>query len=196
MKKKDIFRITITTYCFLSMLGCNKAPVSETIFKSIQIAEQVPLMPDTLSPACNINIDFNYAVSEDSVAYYINREIVKAAFGYEALSPEVAVDSFVAHYTHNYIHDLLPYYKEDKESGKEGLGWYNYYYHLKTDMQKGKEGVLNSKERKELIKFFQSSDPDEVFGTNWDVLLYEWNKNNNRKRISRDTEMPNYLLLK
>ncbi len=144
MKKKDIFRvIPMTTYCFLSMLGCNKAPVSETIFKSVQIAEQVPLMPDTLSPTCNINIDFNYAVNEDSVAYYINREIVKTAFGYEALSPEAGVDSFVAHYTHNYIHDLLPYYKEDKESGKEGMGWYNYYYHLKTDVQKGKEGVLN-----------------------------------------------------
>lgn len=65
-----------------------------------------------------------------------------------------------------------------------------YFHHT------GKEDTLNSKEKKELIKFFQASDPDEVFGTNWDVLLYEWNKNNNRKRISRDTEMPDYILLK
>lgn len=65
-----------------------------------------------------------------------------------------------------------------------------YFHHT------GKEGVLNSKERKELIKFFQSPDPDEVFGTNWDVLLYEWNKNNNRKKISRNTGMPDYILLK
>lgn len=65
-----------------------------------------------------------------------------------------------------------------------------YFHHT------GKEDVLNSKERKELVRFFQSSDPDKMFNTNWDVLLYEWNKNNNRKKISKDVEMPDYLLLK
>ena len=65
-----------------------------------------------------------------------------------------------------------------------------YFHHT------GKEDVLNSGERKDLVKFFKSPDPDEVFNTNWDILLYEWNKNNNRKRIPTNIEMPNYLLLK
>lgn len=65
-----------------------------------------------------------------------------------------------------------------------------YFHHTR------KEGTLNSKERKELVKFLWSLDPDGMFTTNWDTLLYEWNKNNSRKRISIETEMPNYPLLR
>lgn len=65
-----------------------------------------------------------------------------------------------------------------------------YFHHT------GKEGVLNSKERKALVKFLRSPDPDGVFETNWDVLLYEWNKNNSRRKISRDIKMPNCPELK
>lgn len=143
MKKKNIYRMAVGIFCFLSVFGCKEAPKSETLFQPVNVVEQVHLEADTLSPACSINISFNYAVSEDSVAYYINKEIVKAAFEYDNLTPEMAVDSFVARYTRSYTHDLLPYYKEDKESRKEGMGWYNYYYDLKTNVQKGKDGVLN-----------------------------------------------------
>ena len=143
MKKKNSLKLTTVTFCLLSVIGCKNPPKGETIFKPIAIAEQVHLTADTISPACSININLNYAESEDSVAYYINKEIVKAAFEYENLSPETAVDSFVAHYTRSYTHDLLPYYGEDKEAGKEGMGWYNYFYDLKTDAQKGKEGIFN-----------------------------------------------------
>lgn len=65
-----------------------------------------------------------------------------------------------------------------------------YFYHT------GKEDKLNSKMRKELIKFLQAPDFEGIFNTNWDALLYEWNKNNNRKRIPKDIIMPNYLELK
>jgi len=143
MKRANIFRIAAGMFCFLSVIGCKDAPNNETSFKAIRVAEQVHLTADTLSPACSISIDLNYAEGDDSVCNHINAEIVKAVFEYEALSPEMAVDSFVSHYTRGYTHDLLPYYMEDKESGKESMGWYNYYYDLKTDMQKGKEGIFN-----------------------------------------------------
>lgn len=143
MKRTNMFRIAAGIFCFLSLFGCKNSPKDETSFKSIHVTEQVHLTADTLSPACSMSIDLNYAEGDDSVSHHINAEIVRAAFGYEALSPKTAVDSFVAHYTRDYTHDLLPCYKEDKEEEKASMGWYNYYYNLKTDMRKGKEGVIN-----------------------------------------------------
>lgn len=143
MKRANIFKMAAGIFCFLSFFGCKNHPKGETLFQAIQVTEQVHLTADTLSPACSISIDLNYAEGDDSVCHHINTEIVKAAFEYEALSPEMAVDSFVAHYTRNYTNDLLPYYMEDNEAGKASMGWYNYYYDLKTDAQKGKEGIIN-----------------------------------------------------
>ena len=59
----------------------------------------------------------------------------------------------------------------------------------------GKEDVLNSKLRKELMSFFSAKDPDGVFSTNWDALLYEWNKNNRRKTVDRSLPLPDYTQL-
>ena len=65
----------------------------------------------------------------------------------------------------------------------------NYFYHT------GKEDKLNSKLRKLLIRFLQSPEEEGIFNTNWDALLYEWNKNNSRRKVSRELEMPDYTKL-
>lgn len=62
-----------------------------------------------------------------------------------------------------------------------------YFHHT------GKEGVLNSSERKDLVKFLSSEDEDEDDGrTYWDTLIREWNRNNSSKKIPLDLEMPDY----
>lgn len=60
----------------------------------------------------------------------------------------------------------------------------------------GKEDVLNSKRRRELIEFLQTSSEDEPEKTNWKVVLVEWNRNNSTKKVSLDLQMPNYKELK
>ena len=58
----------------------------------------------------------------------------------------------------------------------------------------GKEGTLNSKERKHLISFLSGEDPDSGF-TNWQWLVFEWNRNNSDVRIDPKTPMPDYTKL-
>ena len=47
-------------------------------------------------------------------------------------------------------------------------------------------------EKKELIKFLNSSSEDESQKTNWQVVLVEWNRNNSKRKIPIDLQMPNY----
>lgn len=59
----------------------------------------------------------------------------------------------------------------------------------------GKEDILNSKQRKNLIKFLNKFDNEEG-KTNWQILIAEWNRNNSNMKVSRDTPMPDYIQLK
>ena len=62
-----------------------------------------------------------------------------------------------------------------------------YFHHT------GKEGVLNSKQRKSLVNFLNSLTPLEI--SHWEFLLLTWNTNNSNKKLRMDLPMPNYLEL-
>lgn len=55
-----------------------------------------------------------------------------------------------------------------------------------------KDCILNSKQRKNLIKFLRSAPKDRRFKTNWDYIVYLWNTNNSDTRIDKYMMMPNY----
>ena len=61
-------------------------------------------------------------------------------------------------------------------------------------IHEGKEDILNSNQRKELIKFLKA--PYRRFGiTNWERVLIEWNDNNSNLVIDENSEMPDYKKL-
>lgn len=60
----------------------------------------------------------------------------------------------------------------------------------------GKEGKLNSSQRKELIKFLQSIDKHDKTKTNWQTLINEWNRNNSNKQVDENLKMPDYNKLR
>ena len=64
-----------------------------------------------------------------------------------------------------------------------------YFHHT------GKEGILNSKQRKELIKFLK--EPSKVLDnlTNFETVIAMWNLNNSKNKIPLDTSMPDYTKL-
>jgi len=64
-----------------------------------------------------------------------------------------------------------------------------YFHHT------GKEYVLNSKQRKELMSFLNNIDKDSGF-TNWKWLILEWNRYNSNVRIDVNTSIPDYTQLK
>ena len=62
-----------------------------------------------------------------------------------------------------------------------------YFHHT------GKEGVLNSIQRKDLIKFLKGKD--KWGESNWKVLIKEWDRNNSDVEIDINTPMPDYTKL-
>lgn len=67
-----------------------------------------------------------------------------------------------------------------------------YFHH------EGKEGILSSKERRELVKFLESPRKKSRYPiTNWEYLIDLWNDNNNSSmNVDPDQEMPDYNNLK
>ena len=66
-----------------------------------------------------------------------------------------------------------------------------YFHHT------GKEDILNSKDKKDLVRFlnqYSSSNRFKEF-TNWQLLVTFWNMNNSNVQIDEDIEMPNYINL-
>ena len=62
-----------------------------------------------------------------------------------------------------------------------------YFHHT------GKEDVLNSKQKKALMKFFTMSDK---WGDNyWDIVLQEWNRNSSKIEVDRNLSTPDYTKL-
>ena len=59
-----------------------------------------------------------------------------------------------------------------------------YFHHT------GKEDMLNSKQKKALMKFFTMSDK---WGDNyWDIVLQEWNRNSSKIEVDRNLPAPDY----
>lgn len=73
----------------------------------------------------------------------INNSILYAAFGYENVTPEQAIDSFVAKSQQEYL-DLRPDYLNEKQI-TENSGWLNFSYQLETDAEYGRNNVINYK---------------------------------------------------
>ncbi|WP_418306483.1 DUF3298 domain-containing protein [Phocaeicola sp.] len=142
---------TCLVSCFL-LSGCNgqKQIDSETV-KTVKVEEQAHLQDDTVSPTCQITIDYSYLAKSDaadSIVQRINRTIQAHILGkeYTRMNPEVAVDSFKNTYINNYRKDVNEFYQEDIKNGtpKDELPtWYNYEYGLTTYFSEGKEGILN-----------------------------------------------------
>ena len=64
-----------------------------------------------------------------------------------------------------------------------------YFHHT------GKEDILNSKDKKDLVRFLKSKPKNERYDNYWQILVDEWNRNNSIIKIDPDQEMPDYTKL-
>lgn len=64
-----------------------------------------------------------------------------------------------------------------------------YFHHT------GKEDVLNSGMRKDLMLFLKSKSKNKRFSTNWEYLVSMWNDNNSKVQIPEDSPIPDYTKL-
>lgn len=87
------------------------------------------------------------------------------------------------------------HYFDDATRGKEfhtciRLDKPEYFHHG------NKNGILNSKQKKELISFLKSPHKRYKDETNWQHLVYLWNdENNSDVAVDEDLLMPDYLKL-
>lgn len=66
----------------------------------------------------------------------------------------------------------------------------NKYFH-----HDGKEDVLNSSQRKELVEFLRSNYRGRKGYTNWNKLVDDWNDNNSNMNLEEDINMPDYTTI-
>lgn len=64
-----------------------------------------------------------------------------------------------------------------------------YFHHT------GKEDVLNSKQKKSLIKFLSTNSEDFPGMTLWNVLVRLWNMSNSNMKVDPNLKMPDYMTL-
>ena len=67
----------------------------------------------------------------------------------------------------------------------------NEYFH-----HTGKEDVLRKKDLKKLCKFLSDNSGDDEFKTNWNVLIFMWNRNNSKMKVDKTQPMPDYTNIK
>ncbi len=63
-----------------------------------------------------------------------------------------------------------------------------YFHH------EGKEDILNSKQRKNLIEFFNQTSRRGI--TKWEMMVDLWNANNSSRMVDEYIQMPDYTKLK
>ena len=65
-----------------------------------------------------------------------------------------------------------------------------YFHHT------GKEDVLSSSMKKDLVRFLKSKPLKlKRYSTNWEVVVDMWNNNNSKVQIPEDTPIPDYTKL-
>lgn len=60
----------------------------------------------------------------------------------------------------------------------------------------GKEDVLNSSMRKELMDFLRSKPKNKRYSSNWEYLVSMWNDNNSKVEVDEDQPLPDYTRLR
>ena len=130
MKKCAYFLILIFA---MGLFSCSGSVVSSTDEShdnfTIKKMHSVCLLDSTdkNSPKYETDISIKLLESDDKErATKINNTILYAIFGYENLTPEAAMDSFVSH-AHEEYADLRPEYYNVKEIN-ESTPWFNFSY--------------------------------------------------------------------
>lgn len=111
-------------------------------FDSLQVNETVHLFGDTAKPACNLVINFAYAVRSSDVRLKdsLNTFFLSTCFGdrYMTMKPEEAIKAYTEKYVSSYRNDLEPMYKKDEQDkqDEQSIGaWYSYYKGIEGHVQ-------------------------------------------------------------
>ena len=145
MKKCAYFLILIIAFALFSCNGAVVTSADKNKDEFVTKKSQTVCLLDSTeenSPKCQTDISIDYVVSADKERETkINNSILYAIFGYENISAEAAIDSFVAHVHEEYA-CLRPEYINEKQINANAA-WLNHSYIIDTKVEYGRKGVIN-----------------------------------------------------
>ena len=137
MKKSTIFSTLIVCAFFIGMFSCKKTVQTSTkiTFDSIVVKEHIPLLEtnDTTLPFADVKVSFVYPAkfgNQENLTR-LQQIFIGTFFNdiqLDNLSPQQAMDNYIAHYTEEYKSLSNMYYDEKSRLPKgETPQWYWYY---------------------------------------------------------------------
>lgn len=145
MKKQTVSLLVLvlaTSGLFFSCGNIMNKSTGALEFDSIQVNETAHLFGDTAKPACNLVINFAYAVQSSDVKLKdsLNTFFLSACFGdkYMTMAPEEAVKRYTEKYVNDYLKDLEPMYQKDEQEKEDNAtmgAWYSYYKGIEGHVQ-------------------------------------------------------------
>lgn len=145
MKKQTVSLLVLmlaTSGFFFSCGNIMNKNTGTLEFDSIQVNETAHLFGDTAKPACNLVINFAYAVQSSDVKLKdsLNTFFLSACFGdkYMTMAPEEAVKKYTEKYVNDYLKDLEPMYQKDEQEKEDNAtmgAWYSYYKGIEGHVQ-------------------------------------------------------------
>lgn len=145
MKKQTVSLLVLmlaTSGFFFSCGNIMNKNTGTLEFDSIQVNETAHLFGDTAKPACNLVINFAYAVQSSDVKLKdsLNTFFLSACFGdkYMTMAPEEAVKRYTEKYVNDYLKDLEPMYQKDEQEKEDNAtmgAWYSYYKGIEGHVQ-------------------------------------------------------------
>lgn len=145
MKKQTVSLLVLllaTSGFFFSCGNTMNKNAGALEFDSIQVNETSHLFGDTAKPACNLVINFTYAIQSSDVKLKdsLNTFFLSACFGekYMTMKPEEAVKKYTEKYVSDYLKDLEPMYQKDEQEKEDDAtmeAWYSYYKGIEGHVQ-------------------------------------------------------------
>lgn len=145
MKKQTVSLLVLmlaTSGFFFSCGNIMNKNTGTLEFDSIQVNETAHLFGDTAKPACNLVINFAYAVQSSDVKLKdsLNTFFLSACFGdkYMTMAPEEAVKRYTEKYVNDYLKDLEPMHQKDEQEKEDNAtmgAWYSYYKGIEGHVQ-------------------------------------------------------------
>lgn len=124
----------------------NNVAKEENEISFTQIAKEIKIPMDSLTPespelTCNIKLQFASPTAEKEFQNNINDAIIYRIFGYENLTPQAAIDSFITQLRLEY-NSLRPEYHNEKAMNHEAA-WFNYNYDITGNVERGYNNIIN-----------------------------------------------------
>ncbi len=127
----------------LMLCACGDTEDSnKMVFKSVKTERHVAISNENGAPGCSVSLEIACADEKQGgeAAKNMNATLAEELLDISGVTLQQAADSFANSYTRNYMKDMGPLYREDRNDPAKRQ-WYEYHYNITSETMAGDEGV-------------------------------------------------------